>query len=543
MYVKDDLVSKLFIWCFIFISRSLLAFQYPAVDLFFNRIPPSTVFYGEVLKIPVQLNFWNLIKNKFWYVPSGTTLEVVAGNCPLIPLDTRSLGAGTCYVNLIIPGSSLGKVISGSVTYHVYGETGFPAHRWNNVYLTPAFNITVIPHYLSMSPMARQQATVQHEFYYNLKNSVRYYDENARAGNPAQGVILPAEQNGLYFDPVHFALVGKPKHLGTYTFKVAAKNSYGMTQSSDLSIEVTPDPKDKPVFRANYPVASAIPKRAYDFNLMNLLEHHDEFMQSNQITFELLSAPSWLAIDKEDKIHLKGFVPADLAVQEEEVRLIASSNTGGNSDAFTLKIPMTYDASKKPSISDFELNQEAEKEFYENVSRHIKNPEEDSNLKLIIDKVEPSAPWLYASSTEPTVLTGNVPKDAVGKKFYITLRAATLIGGSSEPVTIPLQIAVDKTLTPKFKKESPAFPRIYSGQSFFYDFVANKDIVPEFEEAPYKIELTKNAGNPLWLRIENNTLIAESIPKEIDPIVELHVTVSNVPGGESSPYLLILYAN
>ena len=163
----------------------------------------------------------------------------------------------------------------------------------------------------------------------------------------------------------------------------------------------------------------------------------------------------------------------------------------------------------------------------------IIDPSGDGSLILIIDKTEPVAPWLAISPVNPTTLTGTVPDDATGQHYQINLRANSRSGGSSDLVKIPLQIARDERLSPHFKAANPELPIAYPGQPFIHDFVANRDVLPEYEDLPYIIELAEGYDNPVWLRIEDNQLIADLVPETSESTYQVYLTIKNVPGGKS----------
>jgi len=58
------------------------------------------------------------------------------------------------------------------------------------------------------------------------------------------------------------------------------------------------------------------------------------------------------------------------------------------------------------------------------------------------------------------------------------------------------------------------------GQKFIYDFVANNDIFPIYDNIPYAIAFS-DTTHPSWLRIENNSsennkLISDEIPEDCE---------------------------
>lgn len=461
------------------------------------------------------------------------------GPCSLAP-------KGSCTLTLTIVGSALpGSGLSGGpVVCQTYSDGATP--DTNQCYRpSPADNlvITMVPNSLSMLPIPIQEATANQFFVYNLKPAVKFYDENASAGYPAQGIVSPEEQDGLRFDPATFSITGTPKRTGKYLFKVGAKNAYGTAAPIDFEVQAQVNAKDKPVFKPHYSMVSALPDQKYSMNLMELVEPQTGFMLTNQISFRIdaeLSHPDWLHIASDDATRLEGIVPPDAAGQEVEVTLLASSNTGGDSLPLRVKIPIAYDSQKKPVINSFELEKLAGTDIYEDLSRYIDDPAHDANLKLTLDKVDPVVTWFKISSINPTVLEGAVLDKATGQQFQLTLRAHTSIGGASDPIIIPLQISIDPEQTPRFKVAKPLMPIVYPGQTFTYDFVANKDVSPEYSDAPYEIKFAEGFNPPYWLRLEKNKLISDLVPGDLNDDIDIKIVIKNIPGGSSGEYLLSL---
>ena len=288
-----------------------------------------------------------------------------------------------------------------------------------------------------------------------------------------------------------------------------------------------------------------MPTQHYRLSLVDLIEPTPGFMTSNQISFRIdtnYPHPDWLSIDKEDATLLEGIVPSTDAGLEREITLIASSNTGGDSLPLTIKIPVAYDPSKKPILDKgIQLAGVAGATMHVDFRSQITDPMADNSLKIIIDKIEPAAPWLSMSSWNPLELVGIVPADAVGQDYQITLHANTAIGGDSESVIIPLEIAINKSDTPHFYLDNPQLPLLYVGQPYSYDFVANNDVDPEYEDIPYTVELAEGNNNPAWLRIEDNKLIVDSVPGNLDQIEQVFITIKNMPGGKSNVLSLKLF--
>ena len=368
-------------------------------------------------------------------------------------------------------------------------------------------------------------------------------DVVARAPGPTQLLVTPAAQDGLRYDPATYSIVGKPTRTGAYHFTVSASNGNAVASPQHVEINVDINPQDKPVFKPHYSFASATPDKEYRLDLMGLIETRPSFGVTNQVHFRIdpnhtTSYPSWINMDEESQTLLHGHVPSAEAGQTKELIIIASSNTGGDSKPLTMHIPVAFDPAKKPIFEKgLELKGAAgagiRKDFLENIT----DPATDSSLRIILDKVEPAAPWLSVSSL--TVLEGGVPEDAVGQVYQVTLYANTVVGGNSDPVTIPLQIAIDKNKTPHFYSDNPQLPLFYAGQPYSYDFVGNNDVYPEYRSFPYVVELAKGHNNPEWLRIEDNKIIADSVPNNLKKIQTMFITIKNIQGGQSEVLSLL----
>ncbi len=524
----------------IFFCCSSFAFHYPNASIYLDN-RPSTVFYGETLVIPVSLEYFALRGYKQWHIPAGSELLSVAGRCPSIPYHEGEWGTGPCSMKLVIPGNILGQHISGALCYVVAGS--YKGYSWNTLFSSPEIHVTVIPHHLSMENIPEQYATANQPFIFPLKAAVRYYDENQMAGVPAQAIVQPTEQDGLRFDPASFSIVGTPERIGTYQFSVAVHNANGATEPVNLIIRVQPNLKDKPRFKSQPSMMSGLPEQKYSMNLMELLESQPGFWVTNQVSFRIdtsQSHPKWLDISHDDTTLLVGDIPSDVAGQEIAITLIARSNTGGDSDSLAVRIPIAYDPEKKPEITPFELKKSAGFSIQEDLAQYIKDPAHDPRLKVVIDRVEPEGLSLNISAANPTMLEGTIPDNATGKLFQLTLRASTPIGGPSESITIPLQVAFDQQKNPRFKATNPVLPMLYPGQSYYYDFVEHHDVYPEHTDIPYEINFAEEFVHPTWLKIENNKLIAAHIPEDIDEDVRIRVVIKNTPGGKSEVYPLKL---
>ena len=364
----------------------------------------------------------------------------------------------------------------------------------------------------------------------------------ARLTGPTIVDVKPQFQDGLSFDQSSLSILGRPTRTGVYVFLVIAKNDYSTTEPRVLQIDVGVNLRDKPVFKTTHNIASAMPEQNYHINLVELIEPTPGLMVNNQISFSIDTSkeyPAWLSIN--GGTILQGHVPPEEAGKHKKVTIIASSNTGGQSEPLTITIPVAYDPAKKPVIDkNFKIFGEAGRIFRSDLRMKIVDPVSDSSLKIVVDQIEPLAPWLKVSSYEPTKLEGVIPEESVGTEYQITMHANTETGGNSDSVTIPLQVAINERLTPRFYAANPQFPMVYEGQPFFYDFVENHDISPEYSDIPFQVELADGYKNPSWLRLEDNKLIADVVPGNLYPFIPLFITIKNQPGGKSQMVVLQL---
>lgn len=363
---------------------------------------------------------------------------------------------------------------------------------------------------------------------------------------PTHIQVTPSSQAGLYYNPETSSIEGYPTRTGVYIFTINATNGAAIAAPQTLQINVDINPHDTPVFKPTYSFASAMPEQEYRLNLIDLIQPTPGLTQTNQLSFRIdlmRDHPDWLSLDKDNATLLQGHVPSYEAGKIKEVTIIATSNTGGDSQPFTIKIPIAFDPEKKTIIEQgVELTGSAGAAFHNDFRANITDPTADAHLKLILDKVEPDAPWLSMSSWNPTGLDGVVPLDSVGQTYQLTFHANTTVGGNSDPVIIPLNILINKNKTPYFYSDNPQFSPLYVGQSYVYDFVINNDIYPEYTDIPYLVELAKDYDNPEWLRITDNKLIADKVPDDAAQVQEIFLTLKNIPGGKSEvlPFLLII---
>jgi hypothetical protein len=528
-------------------------FSPPTVTLAFHQGAPTTVYSGETLRIPMLIYFEHMRGTKWWTSETNipVSVENVAGNCPTLPSDGLTWHKGYCYMNVVVNsrGVNIGTSIQGFVRYHVEGEKD--GNTFKCFFASPHFSVTVIPHRLSMTNIQQQSAKIGQDFIYPLWTAVQYYGESSSA-NINVNLEMGAEEYGrlkdlgLYFEPSDFSIRGKPNKAGTFQFHVGASNVYGRTEFTTFDLNVAYNSKDKPRFKQNNEIASAVPDKKYSLNLVNLLENNALFNETNQVTFRFdpnSPKPEGLNINSANLTVLEGSIPKNLAGQVVNATIIATSNTGGDSDeSLTIHIPVAADPEQKSMINYFEMEQLAGNQFFIDISNQIQDPADDPDLKVVIDKIEPNASWLNISLLNHRALEGLIPEKVTGQKYEVTLHANTRIGGDSKSITVPLQISIDPSRTPQFKEDNPNLPILFPGQPFSYNFVENRDIYPEYEDAAYEIEFAHGYEHPTWLKLQNNRLFAEPmVPGDLDELsVDIHLVITNKPGGQSKALPLFL---
>lgn len=364
---------------------------------------------------------------------------------------------------------------------------------------------------------------------------------------PVTFQVRPSALDGLAFNPDTSFISGKPERLGRYVFHISASNNHSRTGERDLVINVANHPKDKPVFKdiQTLVIPHALPEQKYSLDLLDFIEPNPVFMASNQVSFRLVTDdahPSWLNISQNSPTLLQGYPPLADSGKEEQITVVATSNTGGDSEPLVITVPVDFDSSRKPFLVDgIELKGKAGDLFRTNLFQFITDPTHDDAIQVQLEKMIPPASWLKASPENPVELTGLVPQDAAGKTWQLSLRVKSATGGYSDPADVLLKIEPDKSKTPRFHAASPQLPILYPRQACQYDFVANRDIYPEFDEAAYVVELEKNANNPDWVRIEDNKLLIDEVPEGLAPVIPIFLSITNVPGGKSEIYTLNLY--
>ncbi|KTD33849.1 hypothetical protein Lnau_2141 [Legionella nautarum] len=160
----------------------------------------------------------------------------------------------------------------------------------------------------------------------------------------------------------------------------------------------------------------------------------------------------------------------------------------------------------------------------------------DEKVSFLIDEISPKD--LSYNLFDNGFFRVHTGYRSYGKIYYITLHANTRLGGNSEPITIPIEITKNPELAPSFIRTNLVIP-IYSGQSLIHDFVANQDIVPVYEQIHYSVPFA-NATHPSWMKIENNKLMIDEVPKNCDSLYTINLTLTNEPGGSRQTELSLM---
>ncbi len=128
----------------------------------------------------------------------------------------------------------------------------------------------------------------------------------------------------------------------------------------------------------------------------------------------------------------------------------------------------------------------------------------------------------------------------MGQRYALTFRASTASGGvQNRKLFIYRSIPIQAKLLSS--KEIGLFlPKAVIGQPYYYDFVANKDVFPEYSDIPYEIVFAKDSYHPTWLTIENNRLTAKKVLSELDEVIKFYVIIKNIPGGSSQKIPIVV---
>lgn len=513
----------------------------------------ATIFPDQSARFPIQMKAgWHgACCMQIWTLPSNTELEYVNGTCPSLYSEVLRLPDNvTCNLNLVVKGLKAGVVYSNHVTYYYDGADR--GKNWRRTFQLAPFTVKVIPRPLSIDGIPDQSATANLPFSFKLHGYIAHYDENVTAGakpNIGMSVVNGSptfSELGLSYDPQSLTLSGVPNQTGVFEYQLTASNSYSSAAPKIFRINIAENPKDKPHFRTNRLLPAAIPSKSFHFNLMQLLEPQEGFNVTNQVTFKIdeqktnASILDWLSI--KNSTELVG-TPEGLAGKTVTAFIYAESNTGGQSETVDIKLPIAYDESKKPQIQKgISVSSHAGGQIYFDMKSKINDPSSGDKLKVIIDSTTPEAGnWLKVSKNEPTILEGTVPLDATGQLYSINLHANNSEGGDSDQETIQLKVETDPARKPRFKAANPVLHELHPGQPYLYDFKYYNDVFPEYKDAPYTITFAEGYEHPSWLKLENNQLIAESVPDSVIEDFEIAVKIHNKPGGDSEDILLVLY--
>ncbi len=512
-----------------------------ASGVFFSLQGPGsssiTTYPGETVKIPIVLYHSYIDQNTqtLWSFvgPSNFRLEMVSGECPAILPYWGPIKAGTCILNLVGEGLTLGNTYAGSLSFTVKGRKD---HNYDSPAFVPTIFVTVIPHPITMNTPEEVQAIAEQKFIFNFKKYIRFFEENTAAGVPPEAIVTPASNKGLQVDLKNYTISGRPTETGIASFSIGAKNKNGSAAPVPLTIHIGVNPAKKPRFKKQYDVPSATPDKEYELSLLSLVEKQS-LIAGDQLHFAVkpqMNDSPYFKISKSDNQILTGLIPDYEAGKTLKTTIIAHSNVGGESDPFSIKIPVPFDPQLKPQIKPIHLTTEVHFNFHEELAKFIIDPTQDGTLKLIIEKIEPEAPWLHIAPLSPTEIEGIVPDDTIGQLYTLYLRANTVRGGSSDLTKATLQVKTNPRLKPRFITDKPVLPILQPGAPYEYCFTEHRNIYPEYEDYPYWVDLDKNSNNSKWIEIKNNCLRASSVPEDLEDNLLVYIKISNIPGGTSN---------
>lgn len=422
------------------LSLHAIPFEMPQAVLYFKEPVPQYVYLGESIRIPIKMDHSNLRKHIFWTFPPRTTLEQEQGICPSFIDTMQKYDDGSCDLALRINGNKLGTIF-GAVSLNVFNTVeDLPFEdTWNFLFSSPMIDVSIIPNPMYLRKVATQKATINQPFVFNLKSLIEFYDQNAAAGIVPQLDVSPKNLHGIYYDAERLSLVGIPNQIATLKFTINLIDNNGKIDSKDILIKVGAHKSYAPQYKQHETIPSAVPGQEYKINLLNLIENSSK---TNQISFRFYGInPDFLDIKSNETIRLQGIIPQNFPSDELLCTLIASSNTGGDASPITIHIPIATDSSQAPFVQYFKIKAKSRTHFKENLAAYVVDNNQDKSLKILLDQVEPSAPWLTLSGN---TLHGNIPDYAVDRNFRMTIRANTKIGGSSAPIYADLYIESNK---------------------------------------------------------------------------------------------------
>lgn len=530
------------IFFMLIVSTNIYSYRYPNVIFSDPESRVRTVYYGETVQMPFTMIYSNLKGDKNWSLPAGAELRAATGDCPLISmypnLDTRDYGNGSCTYIISISASYPGEEINGYYVYYVKGKDGvIDKHKWDYAFPVREFSVKFIPHPLSMVTPEKMLAVAGKPFSMSLAKYISFYSENVSAGQPPELTLSSDSPKGLVYDPKTLSIVGTPDQRGYVYFTAVAHNSSSRSAPVNISIEVAANHEKRPRLKTDVTLPAYSPGKHYEFNLMELVDNN-LIAAGDSLSFVLYSHINdsrLFSIDPENKQLLRADIPAHEIKKSLNVTVVAVSNIGGESLPLTLEIPMAQDPAYTPSMQSLTMNAEVDSYFSKDFASVITDPSNDGSLRLLIDKIEPDAPWLQLSKQSSTAIEGRIPNDAYGRQYTLYLRVANDIGGASAPVVSYLKINRNTQLSPYFNKRTPSFlPELIPGQSYDYCF-NDVDIEPSYDKYPYSIRLM-DGMNEEWISIKDNCLHADRVPDDLYFPPSVYVVVHNEPGGDSEVF-------
>lgn len=523
------------------LSTASLAFSYPLVVFSSSGAGTRTAYFGEIVRIPVTMQHYNLKGKKTWLALPGAELTPVSGSCPPINFypttESYKFNNGVCQLIISIRASYPGQIINGSYAYHVEGDNGYAdPHTWNNYFYTPEVWIKFLPHPLSMVNPEKMRAIAGKPFSMNLAKYISYYTENVNAGESPELTLTSNNPRGLIYNPQTLSITGTPDSTGYINFTARAHNKSSTSAPVTIDIEVSANPDSKPRLKSGVKMPAYSPEKSFEFNLMELVDR-EQMALGDDLSFVMrtrLHDSLLFTIDPQNKRLLKATIPASEMSGVLTTTIAAVSNIGGESLPVTLEIPIAQDPAYKPSVQSLTLTTEAGKDYSRDYANVITDPSNDGSLRLLLDRVEPDAPWLQVSKYNKTTIEGRVPDDVYGRRYTLYLRVSNQVGGTSEPVVSYLNIQKNREFAPRFIQSKPQFlPELIPGQPYDYCFSEHEEIIPSYDRYPYIIRLSEKMRNPEWIRMKDNCLHADEVPDNLYFPPLAYIVVRNESGGDS----------
>lgn len=417
------------------VCAQAMAYCTPSVEFYFTRSPLSTsVFAGETLHLPLLMKHHCLKGRQTWEVSEGVSVRAVDGQCPPMPEFNGEMGDGSCELDMTVTGFALSKHFSAWVRYNTL------IHR----HTSPPLTIDVLAHPVELLPVPVQAGARGLPFALPLKSFARYFDENVLAGNKPVISVTPAEGGGLLFDRQTLMLTGIPVARGALEFALSVITGNTTIGPEIIHVDVEAQPSSRPMFREDAQLPSFIVGKPWRFDARALLAPASTEYPNDGLRFRIdgnYPAPEWLQMAQDSSSVLEGIAPPDSVEQQESLALIASTNTAGDSLSSVFPLKVAFDSENTPRIQPFSLRFAPQEDFEVNLMQYVDDPTHDPALQFILDAVDPMAYWLRLRPDNPQVLEGRAPDVSAGRCFQLSLRAANTIGGSSQPIIIPLCIA------------------------------------------------------------------------------------------------------